>query len=151
MPLPGGRHGRVAGRILRRVGNHVEAAQLGETYAAETGFIIERDPDTVRGADVTFVARHRLALITNEEKHIPFAPDLAVEVRSPRDRDAAVEDKVKLWLAAGCRLVWTVDPDHRTVVIHRRGAEPVTLRESDEIDGGDVIPGFRCRVADFFA
>ena len=151
MPLPGGRHGRVAGKILRRLGNYVEAAQLGETYAAETGFIIERNPDTVHGADVTFVARHRLALITNEEKHIPFAPDLAVEVRFPNDRDAEVEDKVQVWLAAGCQSVWPVDPDHRTVVIHRRGAEPLTLREGDEIDAGNVIPGFRCRVADFFA
>lgn len=151
MPLPGGRHGRVAGKILRRVGDHVEADQLGETFAAETGYIVERDPDTVRGADVSFVARHRLALITNEEKHIPFAPDLAVEVRSPSDRDTEVDEKTQLWLAAGSQLVWVVDPADRTIVVHRRGAEPVVLHENDEIEGGDVIPGFRCRVADFFA
>ena len=151
MPLPGGRHGRVALKIGRRVGNHVEAADLGETYAAETGFIVERDPDTVRGADVSFVARQRLALITNEEKHIPFAPDLAVEVRSPSDRDVEVEEKTQLWLAAGSQLVWVVDPEDRTVVVHRPGVEPIILREDDEIDAGDVIPGFRCRVSDFFA
>jgi Uma2 family endonuclease len=151
MPLPGGRHGRVAGKFLRRVGNFVEAAQLGETYAAETGFIVERDPDTVRGADVSFVASQRLALITNEEKHIPFAPDLAVEVRSPNDRVDEFEEKVHLWLTAGCQIVWTVDPEARIVVVHRLGVETVTLREDDEIDAGEVIPGFRCRVSDFFA
>jgi Uma2 family endonuclease len=151
MPLPGGRHGRIAGKILRRVGDFVEVGRLGETYAAETGFLIERNPDTVRGADVAFVRTERLALITNEEKHIPFAPDLAVEVRSPSDRDDEVEEKVQLWLAAGSELVWTVDPDDRTVVVHRRGAEPVPLREDDEIDGGDAIPGFRCRVSDLLA
>ena len=87
----------------------------------------------------------------NRKKHIPFAPDLAVEVRSPNDRDDEVEEKIQLWLAAGSLLVWDVDPENRTVVVHRPGAEPVTLREDEEIDGGVVIPGFRCRVADFFA
>jgi Uma2 family endonuclease len=151
MSLAGGRHGKVASKILRLVGNHVEAARLGDTYAAETGFIVEHNPDTVRGADVAFVRSERLALIVNPEKHIPFGPDLAVEVRSPNDRDDEVEEKIRMWLASGSLLVWDVDPESRTVVVHRRGAEPVTLREDQEIDAGDVIPGFRCRVADFFA
>ena len=73
--------------IGRLIGNHVKAVKLGKTYAAETGFIIERDPDTVRGADVAFVRAERLAAIMNPKKHIPFAPDLAVEVLSPNDRD----------------------------------------------------------------
>jgi Uma2 family endonuclease len=76
---------------------------------------------------------------------------LAVEVLSPNDRDDEVEEKVQLWLAAGSQLVWVVDPEARIVVVYRPGAEPITLREDQEIDGGDVIPGFRCRVADFFA
>jgi Uma2 family endonuclease len=151
MSLPGGRHGKVALKIGRLIGNHVEAGQFGDTYAAETGFIVERDPDTVRGADVAFVAAARLVLITNPEKHVPFAPDLTVEVLSPNDRDDEVQEKVQLWLTAGSQLVWVVDPEDRTVVVHRRGAQPLTLREDDEIDAGDVIPGFRCRVSDFFA
>jgi Uma2 family endonuclease len=151
MSLAGGRHGKVASKILRLVGNHVEAAQLGDTYAAETGFIVERDPDTVRGADFAFVGNERLARITNPVKYIPFGPDLAVEVLSPNDRDDEVEEKVRIWLAAGSLLVWIVDPESRTVVVHRPGAEPQTLQEDQEIDAGAVIPGFRCRVADFFA
>ncbi len=151
MSLPGGRHGRIAGKILRRVGNHVEASRLGETYAAETGFLLERDPDTVRGADVAYVSVERLARIVDEDKHFPFAPDLVVEVRSPNDRDPEIEEKTELWLAAGSRLVWNVDPVARTVTVHRPGARPLLLTETDEIDGADVLPGFRCRVADFFA
>jgi Uma2 family endonuclease len=151
MSLPGGRHGKVAGKILRLVGGFVEAARLGDTYAAETGFIVERDPDTVRGADVSFVRNERLAAITQPEKHIPFAPDLAVEVRSPNDRDDEVEEKVRCWLNAGSLLVWTVDPESRTVTVHRPGAEPVTLAAGERIDGGAVIPGFACNVSDFFA
>jgi Uma2 family endonuclease len=149
MSLPGGRHGKVSGKILRLLGNHVEAAGLGDTYT-ETGFIVERDPDTVKGPDVSFVRRERLAAIANPEKYIPFAPDLAVEVRSPNDRDDEVQEKVQLWVRAGCLMVWTVDPESRTVTIHRPGTEPVTLGENDTIRGDDVVPGFECRVGDFF-
>lgn len=149
--LAGGLHGEVALEIGCLVGNYAEAARLGETYAAGTGFVVERDPDSVRGADVAFVANDRLPEITNPERYIPFGPDLAVDVLSHDDRDHEVEEKVQLWLSAGSRLVWVVDPDTRTVAVHRRGAETVTLREDDEIAGGDILPGFRCRVSDFFA
>ena len=90
------------------------------TYAAETGFIVERDPDTVRGADVGLRAgRTARRRSRNPEKYIPFAPDLAVEVLSPNDRADEVEEKVQLWLRAGSLLVWVVDPENRTVVVHR--------------------------------
>ncbi len=151
MSLAGGEHGEVALEIGSLIRNHVKPRKLGKVYAAETGFIVERDPDTVRGADVAFVSNERLARITNPRKHIPFGPDVAVEVRSPNDRDDEVEEKVGVWLAAGRLLVWVVDPESRTVVVHRTGTDPVTLHEDQEIDGGDVIPGFRCRVADFFS
>jgi Uma2 family endonuclease len=149
--LAGGEHGEIAYEISRLVGNHVKSAKLGKVYAAETGFIVEHDPDTVREADVAFVHTERLAMIAQRKKHIPFAPDLAVEVLSPNDRDDEVEEKVQLWLRAGCLMVWTVDPESRTVTIHRPGADPVTLGEDETIRGDDVAPGFECRVADFFA
>src|SRR5262245_32374613 len=95
MSLPGGRHGKVAMEIGGLMWSHVKASKLGETYAAETGFLIERDPDTVRGADVAFVRAERLAAIARPEKHVPFAPDLAVEVLSPSDREDEVEEKVR--------------------------------------------------------
>jgi Uma2 family endonuclease len=150
MSLPGGRHGKVAMEIGGLIWSHARASNLGDTYAAETGFLVERDPDTVRGADVAFVRSERLATITKPEKHIPFAPDLAVEVISPNDRDDEVEEKVQLWLRAGALMVWIVDPESRTVTIHRRGTEPVTLAEHETIRGDDVVPGFECRVGDFF-
>jgi Uma2 family endonuclease len=151
MSLPGGEHGEVAGEIFRLIANHVRPAKLGKTYAAETGFLIDRDPDTVRGADVGFVRAERLVQITNPKKHVPFAPDLAVEVLSPNDRTDAVEEKVEEWLAAGSSVVWTVDPAAKTVTVHRSGAKPITLTEDQDIDGGDVLPGFVCRVGLFFS
>ena len=150
MSFPGGEHGEVAGEIFWRINIQVKSAKLGKTYAAATGFIM-RDPDTVRGPDVAFVRADRLLEIKNRKKYVPFAPDLAVEVLSPNDRPDAVDEKVQEWLAAGSRAVWIVDPETRSVTVHRPGAEPITLTEDQDLDGGDVLPGFVCRVALFFS
>jgi Uma2 family endonuclease len=150
MPLPGGRHGKIALEIGRMLGNFVETHALGETYAAETGFLIERDPDTVRGADVAFVRKERLPEIVDPDKHVPFAPDLAVELVSPTDRRVDVLEKIEAWLTPGARMVWVGDPKSPTITVHRQGTEPVTLTVDQTIDGSDVVPGFSCRVADCF-
>ncbi len=151
MSLAGGEHGEIAMEIGGLIWAHVKSSKLGKTFAAETGFIIERAPDTVRAPDVAFVRTERLAAITNPKKNIPFGPDLAVEVLSPSDRAHEVEEKVQMWLRAGGLLVWVVDPESRTVTVYRPGVEPVTLGEDQQVDGGDVLPGFRCLMADFFA
>jgi Uma2 family endonuclease len=151
MSPPGGYHGEVAIEFGARLHQHVKANGLGRTYAAETGFLIERNPDTVRVPNVAFVRRDRLGEITDRRKFVPFAPDLAVEVASPDDRPAKIDEKTRAWLAAGTRMVWNAFPESRTVRVDRPGVPPVTLREDDEIDGADVLPGFRCRVGDLFA
>jgi Uma2 family endonuclease len=150
MPLPGWRHGAIAAEIGRLLANYVKTHRLGRVGAAETGFLIERDPDTVRGPDVSFVRQERLAEIKDPERHVPFAPDLAVEVLSPSDRPAEVAEKVAAWLSAGTRVVWVVDPGDRTVTIHAGDHPQRTLGAGDILDGGDCLPGFACAVADFF-
>lgn len=106
-------HGKVALRIGSRLEQHVGAHGLGEAYAAETGFRVSSDPDTVLAPDVSFVGRERLKVVGHAEGFIPGAPDLAVEVVSPGDSSDEVEEKVFAWLAAGCRMVVTVNPKRR--------------------------------------
>jgi Uma2 family endonuclease len=150
-PLHGAQPGAVAAEVGCLLGNYIAAMRLGATYASGTGFVLERDPDTVRGPSMAFVRRERLAAIANPDEYVPFAPDLAVVVVSPNDPGDEVEEKVPMWLRAGTLMVWIVDPESRTVTIHRPGAEPVTLGEDQTILGGEVIPGFECRVSDFFS
>lgn len=149
-PLPGALHGEVAAHVGCLIADHVDRYNLGACYAAGTGFFIERDPDTVCAPDFAFVGNHRLAEVVDAAGYLPFAPDLAVEVCCVDDCDERINERIRRWLAAGSSLVWDVDPVASTVVVHRPGAEPVTLQDNQEIDGADVIPGFRCRVADFF-
>ena len=94
--------------------------------------------------------KERLTAGSVDKGHQTGAPDLAVEVLSPSDRMPEARKKAKAWLAAGAAMVWLVNPARRTVTICRTAASPETLTETDELDGQDVVPGFRCRVAELF-
>jgi Uma2 family endonuclease len=102
-------------------------------FANDTGFISERDPDTVRGADVAFWSRERLPEIP--EGWIAVPPDLAIEVVSPNDMFSRIQKKVKHYLTHGVRLVWLVDPENRSVTVYRPG-QPVRILEENEILSG---------------
>jgi Uma2 family endonuclease len=145
----GGEHGRIAGKLTCAVGNHVMSRHLGTFYAAETGFILSRDPDTVRAPDVAFTGTERAAPAVRG--FVPAAPDLAVEVLSPDDRPGYVREKVAEWLEAGTRAVWVVDPRERTVTVHEPPHTPSVRGETESLRGGDVLPGFELAVRDIFA
>lgn len=150
MTPAGGGHGRIVGRLTVRLGTHIETNKLGLILGAETGFLIERNPDTVRAPDVSFVAAHRTAIIP-DRGYVQGVPDLAVEVLSPDDRPRDITAKVRQWLAAGCRMVWVVDPATRTITSHVPGIKPETYLHDQTVPGGAVVPGFELSVADVFA
>ena len=151
MPPSGFEHGRRAARIAVSLTQHVDAHGLGEVVAAETGFLLARDPDTVRAPDVAFVSRDRLEAVGNVTGYWPGAPDLAVEVISPNDLYTEVDEKVAAWLAHGARMVLVVNPRRRTVAVHRPGADVRHLTVDDVLDGEDVVPGWTMPVRDLFA
>ena len=141
---PAGRqHGRIAATICSRLESFVRNNNLGEIYAAETGFLIWTDPDTVRAPDASFVSRARADATDEEEGFFPGAPDLAVEVISPNDRAVEVEDKALDWLRAGAKMVIVLNPKTRTATIYRGFDDIRILTEGDTIDGGDVVPGWQ--------
>jgi Uma2 family endonuclease len=148
MPPPGGVHGGCCSRIDRRLGAYVESNNLGHVCVNDTGFITERNPDTVRGADVAFWSRERLAELPSG--YVEVLPDLVVEVVSPGDHFNRVQRKLAHYLKSGVPLVWIVDPDDRSVSVYRQREPVQILGEADTLSGGEVVPGFACRVADLF-
>lgn len=148
MVPPGYEHGRLQNRIGRRLGNLVESRNLG-VVLGEIGFVLARNPDTVRAPDVAFVRAGRVA--RPSPGYVEGAPDLAVEILSPDDRPGYVRDKVAEWLEAGAGAVWVVDPRDRTVAIHRAHAKPVVLGEADTLRGDGALKGFEVLVCDLFA
>ncbi len=149
MAPAGGPHGKVANRANWRLTNHVEAHQLGVVFAAETGFRIATNPDTVRAPDVAFVSRERIEKMGVPEGYWPGAPDLVVEVISPSDTFSEVEEKVLDWLAAGCKMVIVIDPRKHTASVYR-GPNARLLTAADTLSGDDVVPGWSVPVKELF-
>lgn len=144
-------HGKITVRVTWPLAQYVDAHKLGIVYAAETGFHIESDPDTVRAPDVAFVRRERVEEAGEVEGFWPGPPDLAVEVISKGDTYAEVEEKVMDWLNAGTRMVVLVNPRKRMVTVYRSLTDIVILTAQDTLDGGDVVPGWRMPVSEIFA
>jgi len=139
-------HGRIGMRIAGPLNQYVEANGLGEVSSIEAGFKISQDPDTVRVPDVAFVRTERVPQQGTNPGFFLGAPDIAIEVVSPGDTLYEVESKTEVWLDAGAVEVWIVNPKQRTVTI-RRASSVVVLRVGDDLDGGDLIPGFRLAIA----
>ena len=141
----------VAGVIFDLLNSFCRENRLGWVFPEGTSFqCFPALPGRVRKPDVSFIRFQRLALAqATTEGHCPVAPDLAIEVISPNDTAYEIDDKVREFLDAGGPLVWVVNPEQRTVEIHRASGPGAILRENDEISGEDVIPRFRCRVGDF--
>lgn len=150
MPPAGGEHGVITIEIGRLIANYVAERQLGRTYAAETGFIIDHDARTVLAPDVAFVVSERVPPIDQQRGFVPIPPDFAVEVVSPSDRIVDVNAKVGEYLEAGVRLVWIVEPRRRTVTVYRADRSARLLIEGESLDGGDVLPDFSLPVSDIF-
>lgn len=155
---PGWYHGEISLRVGAALHAHLASEQArhgwpaprGRLAVGDPGFILARSPDTVRGSDVAYVSRER------HPGPMPagfpeMAPDLAIEVRSPTDRLGEVLAKVGDWLDAGSRLVWVIDPQRESATVYRADGSHAMLAMSDELDGEDVLPGFRIALRTLFA
>ena len=151
MPGPATTHGVVTMRFGGALFAFVEENDLGEVLAAETGFKLENDPDTVLGADVAFISHERIPSGEFPDKYWAVAPDLTVEVISSGNTRREIREKIELYLAHGVRAVLIAYPKQCVLVVHRAGLEPVTLSENDTLELPDIVPGFSYRVGRMFS
>ena len=126
------------------VGHH----NYGHAVIGNPGYHLEINPDTVRAPDVAWTAPGRIQPGTWGYPNL--APDLAVEVKSPRNSNPEMRRKAEMWLSFGTRQVWVADPDHTTITRYATGVAPVVLTADDTIDGGDLLPGFTAPVWSLF-
>jgi Uma2 family endonuclease len=151
MSPAGAEHGVIALRIGAWLLAFVEERGLGVACAAETGFLVQRDPDTVRAPDAAFISRERMGEGKPPKKFWPFAPDLAVEVVSPSETAEQVQERVRVWFAAGARAVWMLYPGNATVHSYRSLSEVRILQRGESLTGDeDLLPGFSRPVSDLF-
>ena len=151
MTPAGFRHGAIAANLTAPVFQHVRKHRLGIVCGAETGFVLERNPDTVLAPDLAFVRRERIPASGVPATFWDGAPDLAVEVLSPGDSRRETAAKVSAWLSAGARVVWVADPRDASVAVHEPGRPARRLGPTDVLDGAPLLPGFQLPVGDIFA
>ena len=146
MPLPKYLHARIVANLIMILGAYVKANRLGVLYA-ETGYHLERNPDTVLGPDMSFVSNERVE--AGDDGYYQGPPDLAIEVLSPSNRKGYIERKLGIYLERGTRSVWLVDPRRRTVEVVTSPNDRRMLHETDELVD-DTVPGFRVKVSEIF-
>lgn len=150
MAPPGGEHGEITFKSGHIVGIYVEANRLGKMYAAETGFLLRRNPDRVRAPDFAFIAAGRLPGDRSPKGYIEIAPDFVIEVVSPNDTADDVQTRVEDWLNAGATVVWTIYPTQKSVLIWHSLDRAERRTGEDELDAEPAIPGFRCPASTLF-
>ena len=150
VPFASALHGYIVGIIYRALFAFVDARQLGEVFGDGVGYLLSRNPDTVRGPGVSFISDNHVPKGEIPDSVWPVAPDLAVEIVSTNDRATEINDKVQQYLAASVPLVWVVWPKTRTVTIYTPDESPRDLTTTDTIDGMDMLPGFSLPVAELF-
>ncbi len=149
LPPPMKVHGPVCSNVAWVLGNYIRQRRKGYLTTNDSGVILERDPDTVRGPDVALYEDAQ----KYEDLHPKYGevpPRLAVEVLSPNDRADRLTRKMMDYLRNGVGLVWLVDPNAKLVTVYRTDGPPYELKEGEELTGNAVLPDFRCKVADFF-
>lgn len=140
----------VGGEILSVLRDYCRPNNFGYVWPADVHLRCFADRTKLRKPDVTFVARERFAVERLEEGFLDIAPDLVVEVVSPNDLAYEIDKKIREYLDAGVSLVWVVNPDLRWVWVHRHDGTTSGLSESDELNGENVLPGFRYPIAALF-
>jgi Uma2 family endonuclease len=150
MSPAGWRHGGVVGVLQTALGAFILDNNLGRVFGAETGFLLHRNPDTVRAPDFAFITKKNLPTTEPSEAFWPGAPDLAVEVLSPGDTSGEVAEKVEEWLSSGCAAVWVVDPKLKTVTVYESLTNVRVATAGETLVGTPVVPGFSCPVDELF-
>ena len=142
-------HGCIASNIVWVLGDFAKSMKVGKVSTAGAGFLIARNPDTVRAPDVAFVRTERIPP-GGQKKFFEGPPDLAVEVLSPDDRSSEVNAKIHDWLQAGCVQVWVVDPQTKSVMVYRSTREASIFTQEETLAAPDLLPGFSLPVAEIF-
>lgn len=147
------RHSITEGQLTGRLWAWLQTrpAPRGEVVCGEAGFVLRSDPETITaGVDVALITAAQAASWGDDGAFIEGPPALIAEVMSPYDTLREIRERVEEYLDCGVPVVWVVNPDFRTVTVHRTGASPVALDDRDTLDGGPELPGFSCPVAALF-
>jgi Uma2 family endonuclease len=145
-------HSRIETRTAKLLDNWLDSHPEvgGQVVSGAAGFRLVRDPQALVGIDVAYASAELVAATDASLSYFDGPPVLAVEILSPSDSHEKVVAKIRGYLDAGA-VVWVIDPDFRTVRVHRPGLEVETFNALQELSGEPYLPGFHLAVAQLFA
>ena len=149
MPPPGFEHSEIQLALGSLIRVFLLLTPIGRVIT-EGGTLIEHNPDTVRGPDISYYSKERLPLDLKVRGYHTTTPDLCVEVLSPSNSKKDIATKIDEYFYADVRMVWVVDPELRCVTVYTEPTKATLYDETATLDGGDVLPGFSCIVSDLF-
>ena len=150
MNPPGWRHGNIASTINFRLAEYLEKNDVGRISGCDCGVITEREPDTVRGADVCYYSYARLSRDAEPDDYPELPPEIIWEVLSPGNRWKDVLAKVSEYLEAGVLQVCIVDPKRRCFVTYYPDHPDETIGEEGIWRAEEILPGFELPVKRVF-
>lgn len=153
MSPPGPDHSSITARIVGILFRYVDDHDLGRVFGNDCGYLLEENPDTLFGADVSFISRARLPQMRKHRGYFLGPPELAIEVVSPGDRIKKVHQKAENYIQFGAIEAWVVNPRDRSLTIYSSGdgtlkQDPLRLENQDQVSGRKILPGFVCSVSD---
>ena len=144
-------HGRICIRLSHAIFQFVKQHRLGAVLDSSTGFwMFNRN---CRAPDISFVPKSRLAALgfnPNEKRFFPGAPDLAVEILSPSNTRAEIDDRLRDYFASGTQIAWVINHDTEIVEVCHSLTQRQLLGSGAFLDGEKLLPGFRYAIADLF-
>jgi Uma2 family endonuclease len=144
-------HGDICMRMSTALNNHVMAHRLGVVLDSSTGFwMFNRN---CRAPDISFVTRERMKSLgfkRTMRRFFPGAPDLAVEVLSPNNTRAEIDERLKDFFASGTQIAWVINPDEQCVEVCYSLTKRRLVGPGGEVDGEHLLPGFHYPIADLF-
>ncbi len=151
MPGPSISHAQIITKLARYLDVFAETNELGQVFS-DGAFVFDpkNDPNTAVRPDVAFVTQARFEAVGDYDDAFPGIPDLAAEVVSRTDYLYGVSDKIEDYLQAKVRMVWVINPRRREIFVYALGKHARLLDANDELDGGEVLPGFKLKISEIF-
>ena len=150
MAPPRPRHGRICARVAYLLQRFLEDHDSGQVMSNDSGVVTERNPDTVRGADIAYYSYQRVPKGPLPAGLLDVAPELVFEVLSPTERWSDVQIKVAEYLDAGVLAICIVDDDTQSIHVFRPMSPLQIFKAADEFTLSGVLDGFRVATARFF-
>ena len=144
-------HGNICAALLTALRTFAQKHRLGVVLDSSAGYWMANR--NCRAPDISFVPKERLLALgfsPRARKFFPGAPDLAVEVLSPSNTRAETDARLRDFFASGTQVAWVINPENESVEVCHSLTDRQLIASGGDLDGEDLLPGFRFPIADLF-